>query len=84
MLYLGCIYNEVLTVFTACVNDYFNDAEVLVTKDNESEDPAYKGYKAVLDSKSIDESLVSSLYLLEIKLLGIIVHFPFSFFFWWV
>ncbi|GLT81232.1 hypothetical protein SLA2020_526270 [Shorea laevis] len=41
----------------ACVNDYFNDAEVQVTKDNASEDPTYKGYKAVLDSKSIDESL---------------------------
>lgn len=42
----------------ACVNEYFNDAfEVQAPKDNTSQDPIYKGYKAVLDSKSIDESL---------------------------
>ncbi|CAN1859991.1 Aluminum-activated malate transporter 12 [Linum perenne] len=51
----------------ACVNDYFSDESAAgkeVTDDDESksssdheEDPIYKGYKAVLDSKSADETL---------------------------
>ncbi|XP_057977289.1 aluminum-activated malate transporter 12-like [Malania oleifera] len=41
----------------ACVNKYFSDAESEVREDKSSEDPIYKGYKAVLDSKSIDETL---------------------------
>ncbi|OMO77262.1 Aluminum-activated malate transporter [Corchorus capsularis] len=43
----------------ACVNEYFDDShEVKKEKqDQSSEDPIYKGYKAVLDSKSIDETL---------------------------
>lgn len=44
----------------ACVDEYFNDAEKEVAQDKSLEDPIYKGYKAVLDSKSIDETLVSS------------------------
>ncbi|MFQ6650891.1 hypothetical protein Gotur_022755 [Gossypium turneri] len=41
----------------ACVNEYFNDPEINENQDKSSEDPIYKGYKAVLDSKSIDETL---------------------------
>ncbi|XP_022757548.1 aluminum-activated malate transporter 12-like [Durio zibethinus] len=41
----------------ACVNEYFNDSEIKENQDKSSEDPIYKGYKAVLDSKSIDETL---------------------------
>ncbi|EEF42443.1 conserved hypothetical protein [Ricinus communis] len=41
----------------ACVNEYFSDAEKKVTQDKLSEDPIYKGYKKVLDSKSQDETL---------------------------
>ncbi|KAK9266947.1 hypothetical protein L1049_027206 [Liquidambar formosana] len=41
----------------ACVDEYFNSAEKEETQDKSSEDPIYKGYKAVLDSKSIDETL---------------------------
>ncbi|XVF51958.1 hypothetical protein PTKIN_Ptkin04bG0226000 [Pterospermum kingtungense] len=41
----------------ACVNQYFNDSEIKENRDNSSEDPIYKGYKAVLDSKSTDETL---------------------------
>ncbi|XP_028083526.1 aluminum-activated malate transporter 12-like [Camellia sinensis] len=43
--------------FEACVNEYFREEEKEVTTDESSEDPIYKGYKAVLDSKSIDETL---------------------------
>lgn len=41
----------------ACVNQYFNDVEKETTQDKSPEDPIYKGYKAVLDSKSQDETL---------------------------
>ncbi|CAK9173379.1 unnamed protein product [Ilex paraguariensis] len=41
----------------ACVGEYFKDEEAEPNKDKSSEDPIYKGYKAVLDSKSIDETL---------------------------
>ncbi|XVF13598.1 hypothetical protein REPUB_Repub08aG0221400 [Reevesia pubescens] len=41
----------------SCVNEYFNDSEIKENQDKSSEDPIYKGYKAVLDSKSTDETL---------------------------
>ncbi|CAK7356170.1 unnamed protein product [Dovyalis caffra] len=41
----------------ACVDEYFSDVEKEKTQDKSSEDPIYKGYKAVLDSKSQDETL---------------------------
>ncbi|KAK4804467.1 hypothetical protein SAY86_004284 [Trapa natans] len=40
----------------ACVNEYF-DANLAETEDNSTEDPIDKGYKAVLDSNSADETL---------------------------
>ncbi|XP_059644694.1 aluminum-activated malate transporter 12 [Cornus florida] len=40
----------------ACVDEYFNDEEEEVSGDIPPEDPIYKGYKAVLDSKSADET----------------------------
>ncbi|KAL7166897.1 hypothetical protein ACSBR2_037543 [Camellia fascicularis] len=43
--------------FEDCVKEYFREEEKEVTTDESSEDPIYKGYKAVLDSKSIDETL---------------------------
>ncbi|KAI3822142.1 hypothetical protein L1987_09724 [Smallanthus sonchifolius] len=39
----------------ACVDDYFSDREPC---DKAIEDPIYENYKAVLDSKSTDETLV--------------------------
>lgn len=46
--------------FAACVNEYFSDAEIKEeTHDKTKEDPIYKGFKAVLDSKSNDETMVS-------------------------
>ncbi|XP_009787640.1 aluminum-activated malate transporter 12-like isoform X1 [Nicotiana sylvestris] len=44
----------------ACINEYFSDKEEQEkAKENsmEAEDPIYNGYKAVLDSKSSDETL---------------------------
>ncbi|KAI3812733.1 hypothetical protein L1987_17445 [Smallanthus sonchifolius] len=41
----------------ACVNKYFTDEESDIEIDNISDDPIYKNYKAVLDSKSTDETL---------------------------
>ncbi|KAK8998071.1 hypothetical protein V6N11_012603 [Hibiscus sabdariffa] len=41
----------------ACVNEYFNDSEVKENQEKSEEDPIYNGYRAVLDSKSIDETL---------------------------
>ncbi|XP_050230961.1 aluminum-activated malate transporter 12-like isoform X1 [Mercurialis annua] len=41
----------------ACVNEYFSDVKKEATQDKLSEDPIYKGYKQVLDSKSQDETL---------------------------
>lgn len=45
--------------FAACVNEYFSEAEIKETHDKTAEDPIYKGFKVVLDSKSIDETMVS-------------------------
>ncbi|ESQ55620.1 hypothetical protein EUTSA_v10024816mg [Eutrema salsugineum] len=41
----------------ACVSEYFEEKEMLETSD--SKDRIYEGYQAVLDSKSIDETLAS-------------------------
>ncbi|KAL6554531.1 Aluminum-activated malate transporter 12 [Orobanche hederae] len=41
----------------ACVSEYFSNEETNTAEDKSSEDPIYKGYKAVLDSKSTDETL---------------------------
>ncbi|KAM0061412.1 putative aluminum-activated malate transporter [Helianthus debilis subsp. tardiflorus] len=41
----------------ACVDEYFSDREADVGKDKSMEDPIYENYKAVLDSKSTDETL---------------------------
>ncbi|KAJ9152623.1 hypothetical protein P3X46_026170 [Hevea brasiliensis] len=43
----------------ACVNEYFSDEEKEAIQDKSSEDPIYKGYKNVLDSKSQDETLAT-------------------------
>lgn len=42
-----------------CVMEYFCEIKPAQAKDKAVEDPIYKGYKAVLDSKSTDETLVS-------------------------
>lgn len=44
----------------ACVNGYFKDADIEAIREESSKDPVYKSYRVVLDSKSSDESLVSS------------------------
>ncbi|GFP83602.1 aluminum-activated malate transporter 12 [Phtheirospermum japonicum] len=41
----------------ACVNEYFSTEDTNAAEDKSSDDPIYKGYKAVLDSKSTDETL---------------------------
>ena len=45
-----------------CVNEYFEDDVIHENADMKSstEDPIYNGYKAVLDTKSTDETLVNS------------------------
>ncbi|XP_068325627.1 aluminum-activated malate transporter 12-like [Pyrus communis] len=40
----------------ACVNEYFRE-ETELNQDKSKEDPIYEGYKAVLDSKSLDETM---------------------------
>lgn len=47
--------------FSACVNEFFqnHDKESPVREDKSSKDEIYKEYRAVLDSKSSDETLVS-------------------------
>jgi len=46
----------------ACVNEYFKDKDIEVIEEEAeaSKDSIYKAYRAVLDSKSSDETLVSS------------------------
>lgn len=41
----------------ACVQEYFREVEPEIANDKSLEDPIYEGYKAVLDSKSTDETL---------------------------
>ena len=46
-----------------CVREYFYDSATEATEDDDSsEDPIYEGYKAVLDSKANDETLVTQCY----------------------
>ena len=53
--------NVTMYHFAACVNEYFNDAdETEETQITSAEDPIYEGFKAVLDSKSNDETMVIS------------------------
>ena len=42
----------------ACVMEYFCDSKKQSTEEDSSVDPIYRGYKAVLDSKAIEETLV--------------------------
>ena len=48
------------TINAACVDKYFNDEELDREIDETVEDSIYTYYKAVLDSKSTDETNVSS------------------------
>ncbi|KAF4358032.1 hypothetical protein F8388_008540 [Cannabis sativa] len=55
---LECIAKSI----EVCVNEYFNDAVLVEETDDDDdksaeEDLIYKGFKAVLDSKSIDETM---------------------------
>lgn len=50
---------DVLTVeYSACVSGYFNNDAPHINEDEPEEDPVCLGYKAILDSKSTDETLV--------------------------
>lgn len=51
----------------ACVVRYFHDSENQETQDDSTEDLIYKGYKAVLDSRAKDETLVTMLFPSEVK-----------------
>ncbi|XP_068651241.1 aluminum-activated malate transporter 12-like [Aristolochia californica] len=48
---------DLATSIEACVNGYFQDAEIETIRKQSSKDPIYKRYRAVLDSKSTDETL---------------------------
>ncbi|KAI3918257.1 hypothetical protein MKX01_041577 [Papaver californicum] len=43
----------------ACVNNYFEESEIIEDEESsdDEEDPIYRGYKLVLDSKTTDETL---------------------------
>ncbi|KAF3449467.1 hypothetical protein FNV43_RR10195 [Rhamnella rubrinervis] len=41
----------------ACVNEYFSEPEIQATYNKSTEDPICEGFKAVLDSKSNDETM---------------------------
>jgi len=43
-----------------CVEEYFQDKDIKISEDQAPHDLIDKGYRTVLDSKSRDESLVSS------------------------
>lgn len=43
---------------TVCVTRYFYDSANAANEDESCDDPIYEGYKAVLDCKSKDETLV--------------------------
>lgn len=53
--------NVLCVVFAACVNEYFSEADIQATYDKSTEDPICKALKAVLDSKSNDETMVTKL-----------------------
>jgi len=42
-----------------CITGYFYDSAKQATEGDSSENPIYEGYKAVLDSKVKDETLVT-------------------------
>lgn len=48
-----------MRILAACVDEYFYGQVDFSGDVKSSEDPIYKGYKAVLDSKTTDETLVS-------------------------
>lgn len=44
------------------MNEYFREQDQIEeNQDKSTEDPIYEGYKAVLDSKSFDETMVGTL-----------------------
>lgn len=45
--------------YSACVSGYFNNEAPHINEDEPEKDPVYLGYKAILDSKSADETMVS-------------------------
>lgn len=53
-LFPQCENNDAVSVM-----EYFHDSEKQANEDDSSEDPIYKRYEAVLDSKPKDETLVS-------------------------
>ncbi|RXI09632.1 hypothetical protein DVH24_021326 [Malus domestica] len=55
----------------ACVNEYFRE-ETELNQDKSTEDPIYEGYKAVLDSKSLDETMR------YVKLGNVLRHFGYT------
>ncbi|KAF5729688.1 Aluminum-activated malate transporter 12 [Tripterygium wilfordii] len=52
-----CKFEGLASSIEACVNEYFSDSITEESQEKPSEDPIYEGYKAVLDSKSQDETL---------------------------
>lgn len=55
-------------LLAACVNEYFSEMKSAEEGNEPSEDRIYKGYKAVLDSKTSDETLVAFFIALSRKL----------------
>lgn len=58
----------------ACVNKYFDETDTEGKERSSLNDPIYKSYKAVLDSKSTDETLVIALCSLYNR--NMIIIFP--------
>lgn len=59
------VHDHQVLNFAACVNEFFKDAEIEITRCNSSKDPIHKDCRAVLDSKSNDETLVCYVVLLS-------------------
>ena len=52
-------YHWWLNNHAVCVKEYFYDSAKSPCQHDSSKDPIYEGYKAVLDSKTTDETLVT-------------------------
>lgn len=62
------------------MNEYFSEQDQIeANQDKSTEDPIYEGYKAVLDSKSFDETMVGTLVCLK-SLVSLILLYETSYF----
>lgn len=58
------------------MNEYFREQDQIEeNRDKSTEDPIYEGYKAVLDSKSFDETMVGTLSVCLKSLASLVLYF---------